>query len=107
MMVGERGEWLSGGQRDAVAIARAVLSGPSMLLLDEPTGSMDHSSEAWVKQQLHHFAKQRTLMVITHRNSLLELVERIIVVHGGQIVADGPKETVIEALRQGRIGSGQ
>ncbi len=107
MMVGERGEWLSGGQRDAVAIARAVLSGPALLLLDEPTGSMDHSSESWVKQQLHHFCRHRTMMVITHRNSLLELVDRIIVVHGGQIVADGPKDTVIEALRQGRIGSGQ
>ncbi|MPN17028.1 Lipid A export ATP-binding/permease protein MsbA [bioreactor metagenome] len=75
-----------------------------MLLLDEPTASMDHSSEEEVKRRLAGFAAGKTMIVITHRTSLLDLAERIIVVDGGRIVADGPKAQVVEALRQGRIG---
>ncbi|QID17093.1 type I secretion system permease/ATPase [Nitrogeniibacter mangrovi] len=104
MLVGERGESLSGGQRQGVAIARAFINNPPILLMDEPTGSMDHSSEEHVKQQLREHAADKTLIVITHRTSLLELVDRIIVVDAGKIVADGPKAQVVEALRQGRIG---
>jgi ATP-binding cassette subfamily C protein LapB len=104
MLVGERGESLSGGQRKAVAMARAIIHNPPILLLDEPTGSMDHSTEVWVKQQLKEFSKGRTMMVVTHRTSLLEMADRIIVVDSGKIVADGPREQVIDALRSGRIG---
>lgn len=104
MPVGERGESLSGGQRQGVAIARAVVADPPILLLDEPTGSMDHSSEEEVKQRLAQYAAGKTMLVITHRTSLLDLVDRIIVVDAGKIVADGPKAQVIDALRQGRIG---
>jgi len=104
MLVGERGESLSGGQRQGVAIARAFINDPPILLMDEPTGSMDFSSEDYVKQQLRTHANGKTMVVITHRTSLLELVDRIIVVDGGKIVADGPKQQVVEALRQGRIG---
>jgi ATP-binding cassette subfamily C protein LapB len=104
MMVGERGESLSGGQRQAVAIARAAINDPPILLMDEPTGSMDHSSEEEVKQRLRAFAAGKTMMIVTHRTSLLDLVDRIIVVDSGKIVADGPKLQVVEALRQGRIG---
>lgn len=104
MAVGERGESLSGGQRQAVAIARAVINDPPILLMDEPTGSMDHSSEEEIKKQLRGYATGKTLIVITHRTSLLDLVDRIIVVDAGKIVADGPKAQVVEALRQGRIG---
>ncbi len=104
MLVGERGESLSGGQRQGVAIARAFINDPPILLMDEPTGSMDHSSEEHVKQQLRAHTAGKTMVVITHRTSLLELVDRIIVVDGGKIVADGPKQQVVEALRQGRIG---
>ncbi len=104
MLVGERGESLSGGQRQAVAIARAVINDPPILLMDEPTGSMDHSSEEEIKQRLREFAAGKTLIVITHRTSLLDLVDRIIVIDAGKIVADGPKAQVVEALRQGRIG---
>ena len=104
LTVGERGESLSGGQRQAVAIARAVINDPPILLMDEPTGSMDHSSEEEIKQQLRSFAAGKTLLVVTHRTSLLDLVERIIVIDAGKIVADGPKAQVVEALRQGRIG---
>lgn len=104
MPVGEQGQLLSGGQRQSVSIARALLSDPPILLMDEPTGSMDHTSEEEFKRNLVQFAEHKTLLVITHRTSLLELVNRIIVIDGGKIVADGPKEQVVEALRQGRIG---
>jgi len=104
MLVGERGESLSGGQRQGVAIARAFINDPPIMLMDEPTGSMDHSSEEHVKRQLREHADGKTMIVITHRTSLLELVDRIIVVDAGKIVADGPKAQVVEALRQGRIG---
>jgi len=104
MPVGERGELLSGGQRQSVTLARALLRDPSILLFDEPTGAMDHSSEEDFKRAMKGYASNRTLVVITHRTSLLELVERIIVIDAGKIVADGPKEQVVEALRQGRVG---
>lgn len=104
MLVGERGESLSGGQRQGVALARAMINDPPILLLDEPTASMDHSSEEGVKQRLAALDKDKTILIVTHRTSLLELVDRIIVVDGGRIVADGPKAQVVEALRQGRIG---
>lgn len=104
MMIGERGESLSGGQRQGVAIGRALIGEPPILLLDEPTGSMDHSSEEAIKNRLKQAAEGKTMIVITHRTSLLELVDRIIVLDAGKIVADGPKEQVVKALRQGRIG---
>ena len=104
MPVGERGELLSGGQRQSVAIARALLNDPAILLFDEPTGAMDHSSEETFKHHMRDYAHGKTLVVVTHRTSLLELVDRIIVIDAGKIVADGPKEQVVEALRQGRIG---
>ena len=104
MLVGERGESLSGGQRQGVAIARAVINDPPILLLDEPTSSMDHSSEDDIKRRLTEFARDKTVLLISHRTSLLDLADRIIVMDGGRIMADGPKEQVITALRQGRIG---
>jgi ATP-binding cassette subfamily C protein LapB len=104
MLVGERGESLSGGQRQGVAIARAVINDPPILLLDEPTSSMDFSSEDDIKRRLAEFAIDMTVILISHRTSLLDLAERIIVMDGGLIMADGPKEQVVTALRQGRIG---
>ncbi|WP_082151676.1 type I secretion system permease/ATPase [Caenimonas sp. SL110] len=104
MVVGERGESLSGGQRQGVAIARAALLDPPVLLLDEPTGSMDFSSEAQFKERLRHFAQHRTVLVVTHRNSLLEIADRIIVLDEGRIVADGPREKVLDDLKAGRVG---
>ncbi|WP_342133454.1 type I secretion system permease/ATPase [Hydrogenophaga sp. OTU3427] len=104
MVVGERGESLSGGQRQSVAIARAVINDPPILLLDEPTAAMDHSSEEDLKKRLRDFAAGKTMLLVSHRTSLLDLVDRVIVMDGGRIVADGPKEQVITALRQGRIG---
>ncbi|MCL2644674.1 MAG: type I secretion system permease/ATPase [Betaproteobacteria bacterium] len=104
MMVSERGESLSGGQRQSVAIARAVIHDPPILLLDEPTASMDHTSEEEIKRNLKDFGQGKTMLVVTHRTPLLALVNRIIVIDGGRIVADGPKEQVVEALRQGKVG---
>jgi len=104
MLVGERGESLSGGQRQGVAIARAVINDPPILLLDEPTSSMDYSSEEDIKRRITEFAQNKTVILISHRTALLDLVDRIIVMDGGRIVADGPKEQVVTALRQGRIG---
>jgi ATP-binding cassette subfamily C protein LapB len=104
MLIGERGESLSGGQRQGVAIARAVINDPPILLLDEPTSSMDHSSEEDIKRHLTVFACDKTVLLISHRTALLDLTDRIIVMDGGRIMADGPKEQVMTALRQGRIG---
>lgn len=104
MMVGERGESLSGGQRQAVAVARALLHDPPMLLLDEPTSSMDHQSEERLRLRLREYARNKTIILVTHRTSLLDLVDRLIVIDNGQIMADGPKAQVVEALQQGRVG---
>jgi len=103
MPVGEQGGRLSGGQRQAVALARALVQDAPVLLLDEPTGSMDNSSEEHIRRELATVIEGRTVVLITHRASLLDLVERVIVVDAGQIVADGPKSQVLEALRAGRI----
>lgn len=103
MVVGERGESLSGGQRQGVALARAVVNAPPILLLDEPTGAMDFSSEDEVKRRLRDYCTGKTMVVVTHRTSLLDLVDRIIVIDHGKVVADGPKATVVEALKNGRI----
>jgi ATP-binding cassette subfamily C protein LapB len=104
MLVGERGESLSGGQRQGVAIARAVINDPPILLLDEPTSSMDYTSEDDIKRRLTEYSHGKTVILISHRTSLLDLADRLIVMDGGRIMADGPKEQVLTALRQGRIG---
>lgn len=103
MPVGERGSRLSGGQRQAVALARALLHDPSILILDEPSNSMDNASEDVMRRQLKGYLKNKTLVMVTHKMSLLDLVDRLIVVDGGTVLADGPKENVLEALKQGRL----
>lgn len=101
--VGERGEGLSGGQRQAVAIARGLLLDTPVLIMDEPTNAMDNSTEEQFKNRLASVLDGRTLLLVTHRASLLSLVERVIVMDGGRVVADGPREQVLEALRGGRL----
>ncbi|WP_207885490.1 type I secretion system permease/ATPase [Pseudomonas sp. 30_B] len=102
--VGERGQLLSGGQRQAVLMARAMLLDPPILLLDEPTSAMDNSSEEILRKRLHEACRDKTLLLVTHRTSMLSLVDRLLVLDSGRIVADGPKDAVIEALRKGHVG---
>ncbi|MFK5892435.1 MAG: ATP-binding cassette domain-containing protein, partial [Pseudomonadota bacterium] len=103
MPVKERGEGLSGGQRQSIAIARALLLKPPILIMDEPSNSMDNNTEAELKAHLLEEIGDRSLILITHRASLLSLVNRIVVLDNGEIIADGPKEQVLEALKQGRL----
>ena len=103
MQVGERGELLSGGQRQGVGIARAVLHNAPLLLLDEPTSAMDFSTEALVTQRMQAFTEGKTVVLVTHRTSMLAFVDRVIVVDQGRIVADGPRERIMQALAAGRI----
>ena len=92
---------LSGGQRQAVAIARLLLTRPKIVFMDEPSGSMDLASERQLIKQLKlTFNENTTLIISTHRYSMLEIVDRLIVVEQGRIVADGPKEQVIRALQK-------
>jgi len=103
LMVGERGERLSGGQRQAVANARAVIGEPPILILDEPTSGFDSTSEARFRERMGSVLAGRTLILITHRASLLDFVDRLIVMDGGKIVADGPRDAVVAALADGKI----
>lgn len=103
MQVGERGEGLSGGQRQTIAVARAMLLDPPILLFDEPTSSMDNASEERLKVRLKEYIGDKTLVLVTHRASLLDLVDRIIVLDNGRIIADGPKPQVLEALKTGKL----
>ncbi len=105
MQVGEGGRHLSGGQRQAIAIARAMLMNAPIMLLDEPTSHMDNSTENGFKTRLAEALTDKTLLLVTHRNSMLSLVDRLIVIDGGKIVADGPKAVVLDALMKGRIRS--
>ncbi len=100
LIVGERGEGLSGGERQAVTLARAILSKPNILILDEPTNSMDELSEMKFKQNLRYIVEDKTVIIITHKPSILSLVDRLVVLEDGKIVADGPKEKVIAMFQQ-------
>lgn len=101
--VGEGGLLLSGGQRQAVAIARAFLARPPILIMDEPTSSMDNRSELHIKTQLKQLKESETLLLITHKTSMLDVVDRVIVMEKGAIIADGPKAKVLNDLRQGKV----
>lgn len=103
--VGERGESLSGGQRQAVAIARALLYDPPILILDEPTASMDPASENRLRKRLEKLGVGRTIILITHKGSMLTLVDKLILLDRGRMVAYGPKAEVIEKLQGRQYGT--
>jgi ATP-binding cassette subfamily C protein LapB len=103
IQVGERGENLSGGQRQSIAVARALLRNSPILILDEPSNAMDNATEELFKTRFESWVKDKTMVLVTHRASLLSLVDRVIVMDSGRIIADGPKERVLEALKQGQI----
>lgn len=96
--VGEMGNLLSGGQRQLVALARSLVTKPQILLMDEPTSSMDAQSEVAFLRQLRDAAGDCTLVVVTHRPAVLELVSRIVVMDSGRLVMDGPRDQVLAAL---------
>ncbi|UIB00134.1 type I secretion system permease/ATPase [Desulfovibrio desulfuricans] len=97
--VGEQGKALSGGQRQAVALARALVRDPEVLILDEPTSNMDTDSEMLLQKRLQSVIGGRTLVLVTHRLSMLRIVDRLIVMEGGQIKLDGPRDAVLQSLR--------
>lgn len=103
LQVGERGRQLSGGQRQGIAIARALLSQASLLLLDEPSNAMDNVTELNFVSGLKDYIQDKTLVLVTHRSSMLSLVDRLIVLNEGRVVLDGPKQDVLEKLS--RTGS--
>ena len=96
--VGESGALLSGGQRQLVALTRCLVTKPQILLMDEPTSSMDAQSEAAFLRQLKQASGHCTLLMVTHRPAVLELVQRVVVIDAGRVVLDGPKEQVLAAL---------
>lgn len=102
--VGERGDGLSGGQRQAIALARAMLLQPNIMVCDEPTNSMDVQAEDAFARHIKEQVKDKTLVLITHRQSLLTLVDRLILMDQGRIVADGPRDKVLAALAGGKVG---
>ena len=103
MPVGEQGRSLSGGQRQTVALARALLHDPPILILDEPSSSMDARTEKRLCNQLSRILDGKTLLLVTHRASLLTLVDRVIVLDNGTVRADGPKDNILEAIQKGQL----
>jgi ATP-binding cassette subfamily C protein LapB len=103
MPIAEGGGNLSGGQRQMVALARALLVGSPVVLLDEPTSSLDGNAEQKIIARVTPELRQRTLILVTHRPALLSLVDRVIVLDDGRIVADGPRDVVLRALEKSSV----
>ncbi len=101
--VGERGEGLSGGQRQAIALARAMLLKPQVFVCDEPTNAMDSFAEESFVRHIKSQIADKAFVLITHRQNLLTLVDRLILVDQGRILMDGPRDRVLQALAQGKI----
>ncbi len=101
--VGERGEGLSGGQRQCVALARAMLLKPNIYICDEPTNAMDTQAEAAFTKHIEEQTKGKTLILITHRQHLLSLVDRLILVDQGRVVMDGPRDKILQAIAAGQV----
>ena len=101
--VGERGDGLSGGQKQCIALARALLMKPAVLLCDEPTNAMDAASEDNFAKLIGAESRERTLILITHRTTLLPLVDRLILIDRGQVLLDGPRAQVLDTIASGKI----
>lgn len=101
---GERGEGLSGGQRQAIALARAMLAEPRLLICDEPTNALDMQAEVAFRDYVQNVIGDRTFVLITHRHAMLDMVDRLILLEQGRVIMDGPREKVIEALQGGKVG---
>ena len=101
--VGEGGANLSGGQRQAIAFARAMIVDPNILICDEPTSSMDTQAENAFCSYIMENTKKKTYILITHKHALLTTVERLILMHEGRVLMDGPRDEVIAALKTGQF----
>ena len=95
----ENGRELSGGQRQAITLARAIVRKPKILLLDEPTSSMDQSTEKLVIENLNNYFGDQTLILVTHRMSLLKMVDRVVAVDEGKVTVDGKKDEILKRLQ--------
>ena len=102
LQLSDGGKGLSGGQRQSIALARAIVHKPTHFILDEPTSAMDMNAENIFISQMGSIMQDSTMLIVTHRMPLLNLVDRIIVMNEGQIVEDGPKEEIINKLNQPR-----
>lgn len=98
LRISEKGEGLSGGQRQAIALARALVADPRILVLDEPTSALDTRSETALIERLRDASAGKTMLVVTHKSSMLRLVNKIMIVEGGRIFAYGPREEVLRHL---------
>ena len=101
MPIQERGAGLSGGQRQTIAIARAILLDSPIVIMDEPTNSLDSQTEMKLIKNLKEYVADKTLLVVTHKNTLLQLVDRVIVVDNGEIALDGKRDMVLKQLQGG------
>jgi len=101
LQVGERGEGLSGGEKQSITLARALLSKPNILIMDEPTNSMDKFAEVKFIKNMNLIKDDKTLIIITHKTAPLALVDRVIIIDNGKIIADGPKEKIL--ARKGKV----
>ncbi|MCC7304733.1 MAG: type I secretion system permease/ATPase [Alphaproteobacteria bacterium] len=101
--VGEAGGNLSGGQRQAVALARAMLLKPNVLVCDEPTNAMDVQAEEAFKKYIRDEIKGKTFILITHKNTMLDMVDRLILLDQGRVVMDGPRDKILAALAGGKV----
>ena len=105
LVLADRGEGLSGGQRQSISLARALAGKPQILVFDEPTSSMDQTTEMQLIQRLEAELKGRTFVLITHRPALVQLVDRIVVVEAGKVVQDGPRDAVLQSLQRPRAAA--
>ncbi len=101
--VGEQGSSLSGGQRQAIALARAMITKPNLLICDEPTSAMDTQTENKFCEYVKGQIKGKTFILVTHKHSMLSMVDRLILVHEGKIIMDGARDEVTSALQSGKI----
>ena len=100
MPLGEDGLGLSGGQKQIIALARMTLRDPKVVLLDEPTTSLDQGTERMALNAIAHWGRNRTMLLVTHRPQVLQIVNRIIVMENGKVVMDGPRDLVLQKLMQ-------
>lgn len=105
LRLADRGEGLSGGQRQSIVMARAIAGAPQIYVFDEPTSAMDGQTEAGMVARLASELEGRTLVLVTHRPSLLQLVDRVVVLDQGTIKADGPRDQITKVLMQPRAAA--